>query len=77
MISEKYKTLFVHIPKTGGQSVEHFFLNLQNLDWNSRDKLLLRENKFRNFGPERLAHLTAIEYKKYGYLSIRILSKSY
>lgn len=77
MISEKYKTLFVHIPKTGGQSVEHFFLNLQNLDWNSRDKLLLRENKFRNFGPERLAHLTAIEYKKYVYLSSNLYEKYY
>ena len=75
MISDKYKTVFVHIPKTGGQSIEHFFLNLHDLDWNSRDQLLLRENKLRKYGPERLSHLTAFEYKRYGYLSSNLYEK--
>jgi hypothetical protein len=31
MISHPHRTLFVHIPKCGGQSVEHAFLNALSL----------------------------------------------
>lgn len=69
MISDKYKCIFVHIPKTGGQSVEHVFLNLHNLDWDNRSPLLLRHNDDPKRGPERLAHLTASEYVDCEYIS--------
>ncbi len=69
MISSKYKCLFVHIPKTAGQSIEHYFLKLHGLSWEERAPLLLRYNPDPAKGPERLAHLTAREYVDYGYIS--------
>jgi len=69
MILEKHKCLFVHIPKTAGQSIENYFLNLDGLNWGKRASLLLRRNNDRKKGPERLAHLTAEEYLDYDYLS--------
>ncbi|MBU3023748.1 sulfotransferase family protein [Aestuariibacter sp. A3R04] len=69
MISEKYKCIFVHIPKAAGQSVEHFFLDHHNLSWAERAPLLLKYNPDPNKGPERLAHLTAKEYVECGYIS--------
>ncbi len=69
MISHKYKCIFVHIPKTAGQSIEHFFLKLHGLTWEKRAPLLLRYNPDPKKGPESLAHLTAEEYVKYGYVT--------
>lgn len=68
MISEKYECIFIHIPKTAGQSIEHFFLNLHGLSWEERSPLLLRYNPDPLKGPERLAHLKAKEYTSFGYL---------
>lgn len=69
MISEKYKCIFVHIPKAAGQSIEHFFLNSHGLSWDRREPLLLRYNPDPKKGPERLAHLTAREYTSYEWVS--------
>lgn len=68
MISENYHCIFVHIPKTAGQSVEHFFLALHGLSWQERASLLLRRNPDPKFGPERLAHLKATEYVDCGHI---------
>lgn len=68
MICREYKCVFIHIPRTGGQSVEHFFLDLVGLTWEMRAPLLLRYNPDPARGPERLAHLTASEYVSFGYL---------
>lgn len=68
MISDKYKCVFVHIPKVAGQSVEHFFLNHHNLSWKERAPLLLKYNPDPMKGPERLAHLMANEYIDCGYM---------
>jgi len=68
MISHKHKCIFVHIPKTAGQSIEDIFLRLNGLDFNTRSPLLLKPNKDPKLGPERLAHLTASEYIKYSYI---------
>jgi hypothetical protein len=69
MICHHYKCIFVHIPKTGGQSIEHVFLDLLGLTWETRAPLLLRHNENPDLGPPRLAHLRAHDYVRYKYLT--------
>lgn len=69
MISYRHQCVFVHIPKNGGQAVEHVFLDAEALDWKSRASLLLRPRRRGERGPPRLAHLRAEEYHRYGYLA--------
>ena len=69
MICHHYKCIFVHIPKTAGQSIEYVFLSLLGLSWDTRSPLLLRPNENKKLGPPRLAHLKANEYLKYKYIS--------
>lgn len=68
MISHQHKTIFVHIPKTAGQSVEQVFLDDLGLSWDEREPLLLRYNIDPAAGPERLAHLYADEYVRLGHI---------
>lgn len=68
MISNKYQCIFVHVPKTAGQSVEHFFLNLHQLNWKQKDQLLISKNEDKNKGPARLAHMKAPEYYLCGHI---------
>ena len=71
MLSHEYRCVFVHIPKTAGQSIEQFFLNLHKLTWSQtdRDRLLMRKNQDPAKGPSRLAHMTAEEYYQCGHIS--------
>lgn len=69
MICHHYKCIFVHIPKNAGQSIEHVFVNLLGLDWETRAPLLLRPNDRPELGPPRLAHLKADEYVRFNYLT--------
>ena len=69
MISSKHECIFVHVPKTGGQSVEHMFLHELGLSWRQRAPLLLAHNTDRSKGPRKLAHLTAEEYVSCGHVS--------
>jgi sulfotransferase famil protein len=50
-------------------SVEHVFLRLVGLTWETRAPLLLRGNDDPRLGPPRLAHLKAGEYVGCGHLS--------
>ena len=68
MISIKHKIIFIHIPKCAGQSIENIFLRDLGLSWQERHPLLLRPRKANEKGPERLAHLYAEEYFKFGYI---------
>jgi hypothetical protein len=69
VICHPYRCVFIHIPKTGGISVEHVFLRLVGLTWDTREPLLLRANDDPAKGPPRLAHLKATEYVSCGYLT--------
>ena len=69
MICHDFRTIFVHVPKTAGQSVEMVFLNKLNLTWEQRAPLLLRPNSDPAKGPPRLAHLYASEYVSCGHIS--------
>lgn len=69
MISHKHRTIFVHIPKVAGQSVEQMYLNDLGLDWSERGALLLRPKQKHEQGPQRLAHLTADQYTRFGHIS--------
>jgi hypothetical protein len=69
MISHPHRTLFVHIPKCGGQNVEHAFLNALSLTWENRAPLLLRPRMDGELAPPRLAHLLLQDYVKNCYIS--------
>jgi len=77
VISHPHKTIFVHIPKCGGQSIESCFLEDLGLDWESRAPLLLRPNKNPRNGPPRLAHLCAREYIQYWYATPEMFASYY
>lgn len=62
MISHHDQCLFVHVPKTAGQSIQCFFLNRVGLALEDRAPLLLRPNDNPHLGPPRLSHLKAHEY---------------
>ena len=68
MISKAHRTIYVHIPKVAGQSIETMFLEDLNLDWSQRSELLLRKKTFSEKGPYRLAHLKASEYVELNYI---------
>lgn len=69
MIAHPLKTVFVHIPKTAGYSIEQVFLSYLGLEQSSRAALLLREKLGHESGPPRLSHLKAGEYKSCGFLT--------
>lgn len=69
LYSGAYNTVFVHIPKTAGQSIERVFVEKHGLTWQTRAPLLLRKKAEGERGPMRLAHLFASEYVAFGYLT--------
>lgn len=70
MISLAHRTVFVHVPKCGGQSVEAAFCAHLGLDWDRHRRLLLMMPRPQGWQGQhgRLAHLTAWEYVAHDYL---------
>ena len=69
MISHAHRCLFVHIPKTAGQSIEAYFMQHLGLPESERDALLLSRNRQPHLGPPRLSHLKAREYLTCGHVT--------
>ena len=69
MLSHKHRCIYIHVPKTAGQSIEMAFLSSLGLNWKNRGQLLLRKNESPDKGPPRLAHLVARDYVRLGYCS--------
>ena len=75
MISHQHETIFIHIPKCAGTSIERVFLEDINVTWQNRSPLLLRINENHEVGPPRLAHLTHGEYTEFHYISKKLFRK--
>jgi hypothetical protein len=75
MIPHQHETIFIHIPKCAGTSIERVFLDDLNVTWQNRGPLLLRKNENHEVGPPRLAHLTCNEYTKFHYISKKLFRK--
>ena len=72
MICKPFNSIFVHIPKAAGRSIEQFFmdkLSLSRDNANDRKELLLTDNDDPAKGTEKLSHLSAQEYVECGYVS--------
>ncbi|WP_457940346.1 sulfotransferase family 2 domain-containing protein [Mesorhizobium sp. 10J20-29] len=69
MLSHHHRTIFIHIPKCAGQSVELAYLKDLGMSWETRALLLLRANDQPERGPPRLAHLLAGDYVRFGHLT--------
>lgn len=77
MLSHHHRTIFVHIPKCAGQSVECAFLADLGLSWETRAPLLLRANDHPDLGPPRLAHLLARDYVRLRYVPAEMFAAYY
>lgn len=77
MYYREKKVIFVHVPKTAGQSVEHFFLRDAGLSWEDRAAFVMGPNEDPSKGPIRLAHLLARDYVGCGHLSQREFDESF
>lgn len=77
MLISPLNTIFIHIPKCAGQSIELYFLEHLGLSWSQRDQLLCRPNNDPSAGPPRLAHLTAGEYVEFGYVPQPLFNRMY
>ena len=69
MIVRSKKCIFVHIPKVAGQSIETVLRAAASASGSVEEDFGLRKRRRGEAGPERLAHLTGIEYRDLGYVS--------
>jgi hypothetical protein len=78
MISHFHETVFIHVPKNAGQSIEQAFLSDIGLSWRNRAPLLLRPRvDCDNDTPPRLAHLTGSQYVSLKYITPKMFSSYY
>lgn len=77
LISHSREAIFVHIPKTGGSSIEQVFLQDSQLSDESRLPLVMGSYVQYAPGPPALEHLSLSEAVEFGYASAPMLSRYY
>lgn len=79
MIDLVHRTVFVHVPKCGGQSVEAAFCAALGLDWDRHRHLLMLMKRPRGWHGRhgRLAHLRALDYLEGEYLPVALWAEFY
>ena len=68
MYSAKFNLLFIHIPKTAGQSITQHFMQIECIPWEHRKRYQLFPNGNPEHGPPQTAHFTLEEYYKTDFL---------
>ena len=76
MYVAEYNLLFIHIPKTAGQSIAGYFLKHLGIDWEDRDQVLMYENRDARKGPPQISHFTVDDYVSSGFLSRDIVDSA-
>ena len=69
MYSKKTNVLFIHIPKTAGQSMTRYFLSLEGKKWKHRKRVFVTDNEDPVFIPQT-AHFTLEDYRAYPYMNV-------
>ena len=69
MISHTRRAIFVHVPKTGGQSIVRAFLREDGLRWEDRHRLEVRDNQDPALGPAVLDHMLAREHVEHRHVT--------
>lgn len=72
MISHEHKTIFVHIPKTAGESIALYFLEDLGLDWKRKSSLMMFHDFSAKQEPRNMTHLKAHQYLDYHFVSKHI-----
>ena len=76
MYCQKYNLLFIHIPKTGGQSITQYFLSFSGIPWKDRKRFYIFPQGNRELGPPQTAHFTIDEYYKNDFLSDDVIDRA-
>ena len=72
MISHHHRTIFIHIPKCAGTSLETAFLEDIGLTYRTRAPFIMYRNHLPELGPQLLSHMIATDYVNRGYIPQRM-----
>ena len=76
MYSKKFNLLFIHIPKTAGQSITKHFLDLEGIAWEDLHRYHVFQHDNPEHGPPQSAHFTLQEYYQNDFLSDEIIDNA-